>query len=231
MYCLGFLRSSQPVRSLFTLCFSEYNNINDLTLDFCMYQVFLRSPKDSFLCFIFGGCWGTLLGWLQPQNTSAYVPILPKNKEAEMMGLYLFACQIFSWLPPTVFTVMNEFHLPMSYGLGSLCIYFLTSVLCLYMVGDYHTVASNITIDTSPTNRQRNYEVDHHHPSYSSTDDNEKGGTCTSYEMTTQPSNSGTTIYEKRGHQDSNVYYPISPQSASMQQRHKTSISDHRLAT
>jgi hypothetical protein len=113
--------------------------------------VVLRGPQDVVLCYIFGGCWGMCLGWLQPQNTSSYVPVIPRNQEAEMMGLYLLACQMFSWLPPTVFTVMNELHLPMYYGLGTLSIYFLISFLCLCMVGDYlnvvHTTAdSNILV-------------------------------------------------------------------------------------
>ena len=126
----------------------------------------LRGPEDIVLCYIFGGCWGMCLGWLQPQNTSSYVPVIPRNQEAEMMGLYLLACQIFSWLPPTVFTVMNELQWSMYYGLGSLSIYFLISFVCLYMVGDYrsvvHTAAAvnndhrcengHISQDTHPTN-------------------------------------------------------------------------------
>jgi hypothetical protein len=182
--------------------------------------VFLRTPQDSYLCFIFGGCWGTCLGWLQPQNTSAYVPILPKNKEAEMMGLYLFACQIFSWLPPTVFTIMNEFHMPMSYGLGSLCIYFLTSILFLYMIGDYNAATNRMTTNNTPTEIHRNHLIDHHHHhhSYAATEDNVdiQSATRTSFEMTTRPIHSATSINKR---QDSNVYFPISPSSSSIQQR------------
>ena len=98
-----------------------------------LFPVVLRGPKDVGLCYMFGGCWGMCLGWLQPQNTSSYVPVIPRNQEAEMMGLYLLACQIFSWLPPTIFTVMNELHLSMCYGLGMLSVYFLISLICLFI--------------------------------------------------------------------------------------------------
>lgn len=100
----------------------------------------LRGPEDQHLCRIFGFCWGLALGWLQPQNTSLYIPLLPSTNATqvtEMMGLYVFACQILSWLPPTVFTVMNESQISMYYGLGSLSIYFLLSLWCLFAVGDY----------------------------------------------------------------------------------------------
>jgi hypothetical protein len=109
--------------------------------------VVLRGPEDQHLCTFFGFCWGLSLGWLQPQNTSAYIPLLPSanaTQVTEMMGLYVFACQILSWLPPTVFTIMNESQISMSYGLGSLSLYFLVSLACLYAVGDYpRLVAAN----------------------------------------------------------------------------------------
>jgi hypothetical protein len=136
--------------------------------------VVVRGPNDVGLCYMFGGCWGMCLGWLQPQNTSSYVPVIPKNQEAEMMGLYVLACQIFSWLPPTVFTVMNELRVSMYYGLGSLSIYFLVSFICLYMVGDYISVvqatvtdhvpseaysSSHITSDTEMTPQQQQHPI------------------------------------------------------------------------
>jgi MFS-type transporter involved in bile tolerance (Atg22 family) len=110
-------------------------------------SVVLRGPNDQHLCMFFGFCWGLSLGWLQPQNTSAYIPLLPptnRSQNTEMMGFYLLACQILSWLPPTVFTIMNELHISMSYGLGSLSVYFMISMLFLCRIGDYnHIVASH----------------------------------------------------------------------------------------
>ncbi len=53
------------------------------------------------------------------------------------MGLYLCACQILGWLPPLVFTAMNEGGLSMRLGLASLNIYFLGSLIVYFLVGDY----------------------------------------------------------------------------------------------
>jgi hypothetical protein len=135
--------------------------------------VVLRGPEDQHLCTIFGFCWGLSLGWLQPQNTSAYIPLLPSSNATqvtEMMGLYVFACQILSWLPPTVFTIMNESQISMSYGLGSLSLYFLLSLGCLYAVGDYpRLVAANRfhsagEATTSEAHGSNTHEMVHRHP-------------------------------------------------------------------
>lgn len=97
----------------------------------------LRGPNDKHLAVIFGILWGSALGWLQPQHTTAYVPIIPRGQEAELMGIYLFSGQFLSWLPPTVFTVMNELQIPMSYGLGSLSVFFALALLVLSRMGRY----------------------------------------------------------------------------------------------
>jgi hypothetical protein len=135
--------------------------------------VVLRGPKAISLCYVFGGIWGGCLGWLQPQNTTSYVPILPRNQEAELMGLYLFACQILSWLPPTVFTVMNESHVSMFYGLGSLSIYFLISTACLYKVGDYPSIVQGSNANDMPLQQEDGFhheEVPSHPMTTSSTE-------------------------------------------------------------
>jgi hypothetical protein len=89
------------------------------------------------MAVLFGVLWGSGLGWLQPQHTSAYVPIIPRQQEAELMGLFLLSGQFLSWLSPAVFTAMNENHISMSYGLGSLSAYFALGLLCLLSMGSY----------------------------------------------------------------------------------------------
>ena len=155
---------------------------------------------------MFGGCWGMCLGWLQPQNTSSYVPLIPRNQEAEMMGLYILACQMFSWLPPTVFTVMNELQLSMYYGVGSLAIYFLISMVCLYMVGDYQSVVNAAAAFHDNDNDNhiiscQNGDIDAH------TNSHPPNQFVSDTEMTLQqPCAADATIDQ--------YYYPISPPSS-----------------
>lgn len=114
----------------------------------------LRGPEDKHLTVIFGVLWGSALGWLQPQHTTAYVPIIPQGQEAELMGLYLLSGQILSWLPPAVFTVMNELHAPMSYGLGSLSAYFMAGLFFLFMMGNYDEAVAAVQPLTDANERE-----------------------------------------------------------------------------
>jgi hypothetical protein len=200
----------------------------------------MRGPQDKHLAVLFGLCWGCALGWLQPQHTTAYVPIIPRNQEAEMIGLYLFAGQILSWLPPTVFTIMNESHVPMSYGLGSLSMYFVVSLLCLYGVGDYNQVvrtAGSVVSDQPPTDwteePKHHGDGDHH--------DRELISMTTKTTMTSSKKNnhkvSNGHRFEKvpvfedvRDHEDDSVYYPSSPSTLHhLSHHHPTTTTPHEF--
>ena len=181
----------------FGICFSHFS-----------HTVVLRGPQDVGLCYMFGGCWGMCLGWLQPQNTSSFVPVIPRNQEAEMMGLYILASQMLSWLPPTVFTVMNEMQLKMFYGLGSLSIYFLISMICLFMVGDYLSVVKNTSVVQNSTVRiSHGHNHSDSHPSHNSIPD-------TGTEMISQQKQRSAVLHIVNDNDDG--YYPSSPPSSRM---------------
>jgi hypothetical protein len=65
------------------------------------------------------------------------VTIIPRGQEAELMGTYICACQMLAWLPPLVFTIMNEAGYSMRIGLFTLTMYFAISFCILFLVGDY----------------------------------------------------------------------------------------------
>ena len=99
--------------------------------------VFLMSPDDKSKAYVFGFLWGIGIGWLHPMEISAYISLTEPGQEAEMMGLYLLLHQILSWLPPLVFTLWNENGFAMTYGMGSLSVFFVVSTLSLCCMGDY----------------------------------------------------------------------------------------------
>jgi hypothetical protein len=121
---------------------------------------FLRGPDDKHLTMIFGGMWGISLAWLPPQHTAAFVPIIPRQnqQESELMGMYLLAGQILSWLPPTVFTILNEMELPMSYGLASLNMFFLLGIICLWSIGDYNEAVNAVHLQVSGQEEENSHE-------------------------------------------------------------------------
>ncbi|CAB9508815.1 Major facilitator superfamily [Seminavis robusta] len=94
----------------------------------------LNGPDKKAYMPIPGLIWGLCLGWLLPMHSTAFITIVPRGQEAEMMGLYILAGQSLSWLPPMVFTALNEAGVDMAVGLASLDIFFFCATLCLIMV-------------------------------------------------------------------------------------------------
>lgn len=121
---------------------------------------FLRGPEDKQLTWVFGGMWGMSLAWLPPQHTAAFVPIIPRHnhQETELMGIYLLAGQILSWLPPTLFTILNEMGVPMSYGLVSLNIFFLLGIVHLWSIGDYNEAINAVHRQVSAQEEDNNHD-------------------------------------------------------------------------
>ena len=65
---------------------------------------------------------------------------------AELMGVFLFACQILSFLPPLVFTFLNELGMSMQIGMGSLVLFFIVGYWGLIQMGDYHRALESIVL-------------------------------------------------------------------------------------
>lgn len=99
--------------------------------------VFLYEPGQQGLAYFFAMFWGLAIGWVYPTEKTLYVTIIPRGQEAELMGTYICACQMLSWLPPLIFSIMNEMGFSMRTGLFTLTFYFLASFCILFFVGDY----------------------------------------------------------------------------------------------
>ena len=106
--------------------------------------VTLRGPEHKALAYMFGLLWGVLIGWLSPVDTTMFISVMPKDSRAEFMGIYMLAVSILAWLPPLVFSTLNEVGLDMAWGLVSLDIYFILAVYFLCLVGDYHKAVEDV---------------------------------------------------------------------------------------
>jgi len=53
------------------------------------------------------------------------------------MGIYIFAGQILVWLPPAIFTLLNEADVSMAWGLASDACFFLVALGIAYSMGDF----------------------------------------------------------------------------------------------
>lgn len=99
--------------------------------------VVLTGPQDKQFVVIFGGLWGLELGWLHPMHSTIFITIIPSGQESELMGIYLFCGQVLSWLPPLLFTGLNEWGVEMSIGLASLNLFFAAGLYFLFRMGSY----------------------------------------------------------------------------------------------
>lgn len=115
-------------------------------------------PETKYLAYLYAVMWGISQGWMHPQHTAIFVTITPKGQEVELMGLFLFAVQILNFLPPLIFTVLNEAGIDMNWGMASLNIYFALGLLGLFCLGDYQEAIAKAHNLTTSTNTFVNYE-------------------------------------------------------------------------
>mmetsp|Transcript_15261 Transcript_15261/g.24742 ORF Transcript_15261/g.24742 Transcript_15261/m.24742 type:complete len:593 (+) Transcript_15261:32-1810(+) len=122
--------SINPIRSLQT-------NLIFWICSIAAAAVCLYKPDQQGTAYVFAMFWGLAIGWVYPTEKTLYVTIIPRGQEAELMGTYICACQMLSWLPPLIFSVMNEMGFSMRSGLITLTFYFTVSFFILFLVGDY----------------------------------------------------------------------------------------------
>lgn len=89
----------------------------------------LTGPEVEYLVWIYAIFWGFMLGWFYPTEVNIYALLMPKGQESELAGFYLYCTQILAWLPPLVFTIMNENHIPLKFGGMHLNIYFFLALI------------------------------------------------------------------------------------------------------
>ena len=97
----------------------------------------MSGEESQHIMYLFAAVWGLCLGWLHPTNAALYCTIIPRGQESELMGLYLFSGLVFSWVPPFLFTFLNEIGASMRIGLASLNLFFAGGFFFLKMIGDY----------------------------------------------------------------------------------------------
>jgi MFS-type transporter involved in bile tolerance (Atg22 family) len=98
----------------------------------------LKGPDHVEYMYIFASVWGICLGWLHPTHSALYCTIIPRGSESEMMGLYLFSGSVLSFLPPLVFTFLNEIGMSMAIGLASLNLFFAGGFIFFVLIGSYN---------------------------------------------------------------------------------------------
>lgn len=101
---------------------------------------FLSSPEDKPVAYWFGAGWGLAIGWFYPAENLYFALCMPKGREAELSGFYVYCTQILVWLPPLLFTTLNEAGIHQKWGLSTINIFFLLAIISLSCVESWDVV-------------------------------------------------------------------------------------------
>jgi MFS-type transporter involved in bile tolerance (Atg22 family) len=132
-----------------------------ITINTILAAIVLKGPGQQVETGVLAVVWGTATGWKWTTDRILASVLIPTGQDAELMGVYLFSGQILTWLPPLIFTALNEAGISQRIGIGTLAIWFLTGIVFLICIGSYqdavvkagrgHLLANGMLITTSAT--------------------------------------------------------------------------------
>jgi len=68
----------------------------------------LRGPEQSGIAIAFAPLYGLGYGAMYPAMNGFFAALVPVGRDVEMWGWNIFAALLLSWVPPLIFTVLNE---------------------------------------------------------------------------------------------------------------------------
>ena len=110
----------------------------------------LTGPESKILTYVWSALWGVCIGWFYPTENLIFSLCLPKGQEAELTGFYVYCTQILVWLPPLIFTTINEAGVHMKYALMSLVIFLAISLICIQAMDSW-----DVVLEKAATNKMK----------------------------------------------------------------------------
>mmetsp|Transcript_27201 Transcript_27201/g.66007 ORF Transcript_27201/g.66007 Transcript_27201/m.66007 type:complete len:385 (+) Transcript_27201:634-1788(+) len=96
--------------------------------------------NDKGSAYLMGIFWGIALGWYYATQNGFFAVLVPQEQATEMAGIYNFASLIIAWLPPLVFSALNESGIPLNYALMHLVGYFVIAIGFLSLMPSWDKV-------------------------------------------------------------------------------------------
>lgn len=138
------LLSSVPGGLLSSFCTARFNPIRSsmaavtiLMINTAFVSIFLKGPDQSTGAYILAIPWGIGTGAKWTSDRMLFARIVPGGQNAELSGAYLFFRQVLAWLPPLLFTILNESDVSLRWAISSLDILFLLGLMSYWFVGSY----------------------------------------------------------------------------------------------
>lgn len=113
--------------------------VSSLILIFSTFlaSAILTGPGQQLRAYGVAAAWGLGSGWKSSSDKLMASALIPGGQDTELMGVYLFAGQCVTWLPPLIFTGLNEAGLSQRANIALLNIYFFISVISYLRMGRY----------------------------------------------------------------------------------------------
>jgi len=80
------------------------------------------------------------MGWFYSIEDLIFSLSLPDSEESRLTGFFIYCRNILSWLPPLLFTALNEIGVSMQWGLMSLVGFYFIAVLFLELMAPWEKV-------------------------------------------------------------------------------------------
>jgi len=68
----------------------------------------VSGPQHVNITYIFSLLYGIGFGWYYPISNGLFVSLVPPERVTELWGFNMFAAVVLSWVPPLIFTTLNE---------------------------------------------------------------------------------------------------------------------------
>jgi len=114
----------------------------------------LKEPGQQMETYLIAFVWGIGTGWKWTCDRLVASSIIPDGQDAELMGVFLFSGQCLSWIPPLVFTAINESGVDQRIGLASLNGFFLLSMLCYFLTRGYAIARQEVDRESAFSDRR-----------------------------------------------------------------------------
>uniref|UniRef100_A0A7S2IF83 Major facilitator superfamily (MFS) profile domain-containing protein n=1 Tax=Helicotheca tamesis TaxID=374047 RepID=A0A7S2IF83_9STRA len=104
----------------------------------------LDSEEKKHWTYLFAVFWGIAFGWVYPSQRVLQCTLIPKGQETEMMGVFAFFAQLLGWLPPLIFSIMNQKGVDMRWGVSMISFFIFFAFLITLLMGSYEHALSQV---------------------------------------------------------------------------------------
>ena len=130
---------------------AKLNPLNSFRLVLFLYGVVVvvtgavtTGPESVNAVYILTLFWGICSGWLAPTQRVLYCTLTPRGQEMEFMGHFAFFGNVLSWLPPLIFTLLNQGNVSMRWGITVITWFLWIALGFVMLVGDYQKAVQQV---------------------------------------------------------------------------------------